>query len=413
MPINYPDILGEYITAPIRFEIDGLQYVGQFAPSTIAPGEIATLQLFLQNTLNVPLSIELRPHIPQIGRFRTQPVLALGDTLIELTLDEAEVGVENIPVTTTNQIVPGTFSLEIEFKVKHPKNAAQIRAPKPDNPLKSLPIADPVGLDLISVVGATYKVKNGKKANFSVTISNDLGEEAPTDNLKPTYKKLWDRDMAHIQHQAQQEINKIRATILKDLAIEPLFVALYAETQQRFVDAGLPLRIGEAIALGKLLTYTCQLFLKQSNLQDGLLCPIWERALFNNYPTTDIRKMMRDVGYRHIVRLSIALSFGLIGRVAGSPPWSKEEQSALMEYVVDALEEGLPLEPDFLYLPLMLGALIVVKNIQLPGEDMAHTVRLIKQAREARQNLFEDQDLVIANRLYASFLQKALKVSSP
>ncbi len=408
MAIDYPDILGELIDAPKRFEVDGLQYVGAFEPKQINIGETSNLQLYLQNTLNVPLTIQIRSIVPQTGRIRARPLLSLGSSQIELTMDKAEAGLLTIPVTTAKDVVSGNHQLGVAVKVKRSKNAVTVRRPKAKDPLASLPFENKAGLKLVSVIGTSYSLKNGKMAKFPVSVSSTQGDvQTESRSLKHSYQKLWTVDMVQYQHEAQKEINKIRPKIINDLKIEPLFVALYVENNQRFSDVGLPLRPGEAIALAKLLTYTVHYFLKRGDLQDGLLCPIWERALVNEFPGADTIELFKVVGYSHILRLSIAFSFGMVAKVFGRQPWTEEERQGVMNYLVDTLDEGSPLELDFLYLPLMMGALNVVRKVRLPDEDVAHTAQLIKAARKARQDLFIDKEMKEANDIYTMLLKKA------
>lgn len=408
MAVDYPDILGEYVDAPKRFEVDGLQYVGAFEPKQINIGETSNLKLYLQNTLNTSLTVHIRSIVPQTGRIRTRPLLSLGASHIELTMDKAEVGLLTIPVTTAKDVVSGNHQLGVEIRVKHSKEAVKVRKPKAKDPLAALPFENKAGLKLVSVVGTSYSLKNGKKAKFPMSVSAAQSDApAKAQSLKHSYQKLWTIEKAQHQHEAQRAINKIRPQIINDLKIEPLFVALYVENKQRFADVGLPLRPGEAIALAKLLTYTAHFFLKRGDLQDGLLCPIWERALINEFPTADTIELFKVVGYSHILRLSIAFSFGLIAKIVGKHPWTEEERQGVMNYLVDTLDEGSPLELDFLYLPLMMGALNVVRKVRLPDEDTAHTAQLIKAARKARQDLFIDEEMKEADDIYTMLLKKA------
>lgn len=401
---SYPDILNEYIDASTRFEIDGLQYVIE-SPPAFDPGTTASLKLYLQNTLDVALKIEITPKLPQIGRLRSRPILKMDTPQYLLTLNPVEVGILSIPFTT-DAVAPGTHILELDFKIQHEKEALKVREPKAKDPLASLPIDSPIGLGLVSVVGTSYSQKPGKKGKATIIISDSPASEPESQNLKESYTKLWDRDIGHLQQEAQKLINDVRASIASDINVEALFIALYAESQQRFADAGLPLRVGEAIALAKLLTYTSHIFLNNPLLQDGLLCPIWERAIYNNYPTTDIRQTIRVVGYKHILKLALTISFGMIAQKAGKQLWSKEERDGVRDYIIDALEEGAPIEEDFLYLPLMMGAALVLKQVRLPNEDIANTIALVKQAQLARENLFRDSETRQAQQLYAHFLDK-------
>ncbi|RME42533.1 MAG: hypothetical protein D6796_14270 [Caldilineae bacterium] len=408
MTTEYPDVIGEYVFAPKRFEVDGLQYVGVFEPPAIRLGETSRLLLYLQNTLNVPLKVEITPSLPQTGRFRAQPILRMEASKLTVQLAEAEVGVLIIPVTTTEHARPGEHALTLEFKVQHSRNVRRIRKPRDKNPLQGVPIDNPVGLDLVSVLGATYSIQKAKKGRFSLTISGEAAEATEVPSLRHAYKKLWELELAQQQHDAQLAVNEARVQILDALKVEPLFVALYVESQRRFLDSALPLRVGEAIALAKLLTYTVHLFLSNAELQNGLLCPIWQRAMFNEYPTTDILPVIRDVGYRHIIRLATALSFGLVAKAHGQQPWSVEERRGVTDYIADALEEGEALDPNFLYLPLMMGAVTVIRQVHLPDEDVGHTLQLLQTARRARTELFADEDLQIADQIFDRLLQRAM-----
>ena len=401
---SYPDILNEYIDASTRFEIDGLQYVIEDPPA-LDPGATTSLKLYLQNTLDVALKVDIIPKLPQIGRLRSRPILKMDTPQYSINLAPVEVGILNIPFTT-DAVAPGSHNLELDFKIQHEKEALKVREPRAQDPLASLPIDSPIGLGLVGVVGTSYSLKPGKKSEANIVISDNPASEPKDQDLKESYTKLWDRDIGHLQQEAQKLINDIRASIASDINVEALFIALYAENQQRFADVGLPLRIGEAIALAKLLTYTSHIFLNNPQLQDGLLCPIWERAIYNNYPTTDIRQTIRVVGYKHILKLALTISFGMIAQKAGKQLWSKEERDGVRDYIIDALEDGAPIEEDFLYLPLMMGAALVLKQVRLPNEDIANTIALVKQAQLAREYLFRDSETRQAQQLYAHFLDK-------
>ena len=90
MAVFLPDIIGEYVNSPERYATGGVQYVGYFEPNTIAPEQIAHLFLFLQNTLNAPLTVNFKINVPHTGFFgggrhivRINKIMALerrGDT---------------------------------------------------------------------------------------------------------------------------------------------------------------------------------------------------------------------------------------------------------------------------------------------------------------------------------------------
>ena len=60
MDVSLPDIIGEYVDTPERFETGGVQYAGYFEPSPVAPGQTTSLYLFLQSMLDGPLTVNIK-----------------------------------------------------------------------------------------------------------------------------------------------------------------------------------------------------------------------------------------------------------------------------------------------------------------------------------------------------------------
>ena len=94
-----------------------------------------------------------------------------------------------------------------------------------------------------------------------------------------------------------------------------------------------------------------------------------------------------------VVELAIALSFSLLGEALQREPWAPDEQRAVREYIVECLAEGATLPCEFLYLPLLLGGIIIADQVVFEGEDVTESVRLLGQAKAERGDLFKDEDL--------------------
>ncbi|MCB0195922.1 MAG: hypothetical protein KDJ65_28485 [Anaerolineae bacterium] len=408
MAVSYPDAIGEHIAIPERFFTNGLQYVGYFEPNTIASGQASNLFLFLQNMLNVPMTITLKLGLPQTGFFRgRKPLLRAKEEQIEVSLQEAEAGLLTLPVATTEHAGDGTYSVTVEVKVATKNRGDRVRPAKSTSRLETTFIDNAVGLNLVSSLGSTYQEKSAKKANFSLTVSGQKKKPAKV-SLKHTYDKIWDTEDAQVFNKSIQEINHRQAKLKTALDVESLYANLYGESVKRFTNVGLPLRIGEAITLAKILTYSSQYFLNSPDRVNGLLLPIWERALSLDADTTDSLHIIRVLGYHHLLRLSIALSFGIIRQATGRQLWSLEERQAVANHVADTVEMGEPLDLEFLYLPLLIAGTHISSKLVLPGEDVKNTLALMKQARQARPELFKDKDMAKANQVYNQVMQKAL-----
>jgi hypothetical protein len=409
MAVSYPDLIGEYVAKPERYFTNGVQFAGYFQPAQIGLGQGAHFYLFLQNTLNVPVAVELNIGVPKSGGFLRsgKEVLAVGASKITAPLDSAAVGMLTLPVTLTEHAKEGEYALTVEVKASPEGRGERIRPSKSTSQLETTFIDNLAGLDLVGSLGANYSEKSAKKADFEfeVTAEGTPLEESP--DLKPSLSSVWTIQEGQYFHQAIQEINNRQVKLKTELSPEALFVNLYAESTVKFADAGVPLRVGEAIILGKILTYSCQYFLSHPKRSYGLLAPIWEQALQMGIDTTEAIEVVRQVGYHHILRLSVAMSFGILAQTFRRHFWSLEERQGVTNYIADSVEMGNPLDLEFLYLPLLMAGSQISSKVRLEGEDPAQTLALIKKARAARKELFADEDMAQANKIYNQILSKA------
>jgi hypothetical protein len=409
MTIDYPDIISEYLVATERYESDGVQIVPYLEPTEIKVGGIADLILFLQSSLDVPVELTLRPELPQTGRFRGAPMLAVGEPELKVALEPAQVGVLSVPFTTTPQTKEGQHQVQLNVSGDAAEHPTRLRPVETAGRFRSDLIDDVVGLNLVRVVSVPYKVTPTNKISLPLTVRGriEATDEAP--NLETTFQSLWIQEEMDRQNAALQEVSQRRAVIVDELQTEPLFIALFVEGQKRFADAGVPLRIGEAVALAKILTYTVRHFSANSDLQDGLLVPMWELANEYDLPTGDPLWVVRNVGFRHLLRMSVALGFGLIRKALGNHPWTLDERRAVISLVADTVETGQQLPPEFLYIPLLMAATHISRQITFDGEDYQQSLRLLQKAKGARADVFGDPDLAEANLIFDRLMNATLQ----
>ena len=129
MAVSYPDLIGEYVAKPERYFTNGVQYAGYFRPAQIGLGQVGHFYLFLQNTLNVPVAVELNIGVPKSGGFLRggKEVLEVGASKITAPLDSAAVGMVTLPVTPTEHAKAGEYSLSIEVKASPEGRGERIR----------------------------------------------------------------------------------------------------------------------------------------------------------------------------------------------------------------------------------------------------------------------------------------------
>ncbi|MDM8521025.1 hypothetical protein QUF64_13335 [Anaerolineales bacterium HSG6] len=399
------------MTAPKRYTTGGVQYAGYFEPATIKPGQVANLFVFLQNNVSVPNKVTINVELPKTGGLfgGGSPALEVEKTSFELTLQRGEAGLLTLPVIATQQAKSKAYNIGLQLKTK-PQGAPfeRIRPDKFRTTLNTDLIDNPVGLNLVGTLGATYTEKQVKKAEFSISIE---GKESVTDEtaLEHNYQTVFSDKDAEFFNRASQEIELRRVKLDKEITPDGLYTALFSTSTVKFADAGIPLRVGEAIALAKILTYSCQYFLDNPENYSGLLLPMWQRAFEAGYDTTDALDVICKVGYYHLLKLSIAISFNLIAQATGKQVWSLDERQGVTGFIADNVETGQTLELDFLYLPLLIAGAYVSKEVVLPKEDVKHSLRLLQVASQNRKTLFSDSDMAKPRQIFTNIIKKAIK----
>lgn len=409
MEVALPDIIGEYLDTPQRFEISGIQLAGYFEPARIAPEAITNLYVFLQNTVKSPIKVNVKAIMPQKRGFLSsgRPLLHVHQPNFELDMQEAEAGLLILPVTTTEHVKPGQHAVTIELKTTIPENAKRVRPAQAKSQLTGDLIDNPVGLNLVGSLGSNYTSKTVKHVSFQLEVAGQPSPPERAPRLNHQYNTVWVMDQLEFFNRAIHELNLRQVKLQSELTIESLYVNLYAESTSRFADAGVPLRIGEAIILAKILTYSCQYFLSKPNLRNGLLVPIWERAFEADRDTTDGLHVIRTVGYHHILKLAIAISFGILGKALGQHYWPLVERQAVASYIADSIEDGQELEEDFLYLPLLIAGTQVFDKFKLHGENVNDTLALMKAASEARPDLLAAEEMAQARKIFQLVLKRS------
>lgn len=389
MDIEYPDILGEVTSARQRYEAGAVQYVGSLSREAVASGEATELVFFLQSVVDVPMDVTLKLNVPaRTGGLRSRPSqIKIGETETTVPLKPGEVGELRIAVQSSAETPPTTYEIRLEIMGTPKASANRIRAQRSKGRLGETILRDTVGLNLASTIGVGFTTKSRNKLSFKLNVTGEEGSAQEID-LAPTFTSLWTLEDWDLQHRAGQEVNERRAHIVPYLAPEAIYVPLLDEGRRRFADAGIALHVGEAISLAKILTHTVSYFMRNANLQDGLLIPIYMQAYPHNLPTDNATWLVSEVGYSRIIRLAIALSFALVERALKRQPWLLEEQRALADLVVGNLESGHSLPVDFLYLPLLMGGALVMREVVMEGEDPQQSLQMLAQAKKERAEDF-------------------------
>jgi hypothetical protein len=396
MSSEYPDVLGDLVDARQRFEVNGVHYMMALEPATIAPGETTTLRVWLQNCWDVPVQVAVTIYLPT----HPTPALSVIQTRTDVPLQAAEVGELSIPIACGAEGLPGNYAVSVSIGAKFETRGLYIRSQKTQGQLGETVLNFTTGTSLAAVMGLGFVAQTEPEQDLSLSVQGPP-QPIPEPDLTPTFFSHWTVEDLPIQGKALQYVNDRRLYLIPQLTRQALFVAFLEESKERLKDAGLPLHIGEALFLAKILTYAVEYFLQEPDWQDIVLIPAYILAYRHNLPLSDPVFLIVRADYARIARLAISLSFGLLRRRLGRDVWTMEEQLAVADLVTDRVERGGILPVEFLYLPLLLGGLMVASEVQMPGEKLSQSMALLAQARQKHTaDLAEIPELVaILDRL--------------
>jgi hypothetical protein len=248
-------------------------------------------------------------------------------------------------------------------------------------------------MSLAAAVGIGYVARTQPENILTLRVEGQP-QPAPAPELIPTYLSHWTVPELSLLGKARQHVNDRRLYLLPQVTRNAVYLAFMEESQARLKDAALPLHIGETIFLARILTHTVEHFMQRPNGQDVILVPAYMLGFRHNLQIDDPVVLIVRADYARIARLAASLSFGMLRQLLGRDMWTLEEQLAVTDLVADRVERGGMLPAEFLYLPLLLGGLMVASNVQMPGEDPNQSLDLFAKARQQREaELEHNQEL--------------------
>lgn len=400
MSNEYPDILGDLVDAQQRFEVNGVHYALALQPATIAPGQITTLHIWLQNCWDVPVETAIALQLPA----HTPAALSIIQFQTDVSLEAAEVGEVTIPIASSAKASPGEYPITVAIGVGYKQRGLYVRSQKNSGQLGDTPLAFTTGMSLAAVLGLGFVARTCPQQHLQIHLEG-APQPDPAPDLTPTFVSYWTVADLPIQGKAQQYVNDQRLYLLPKLTRQPLYLAFMEESQVRFRDASLPLQVGETIFLAKILSYAAEYFLGRPDRQDAVLVPAYSLAFRYSLPVSDPIPLIARADYGRMIRLAESISFGLLRQRLGRAPWTPEEQLAVTDLVANRVEQGGSLPAEFLYLPLLLGGLMVASQIQMPGENLSQSLSLLAKAYGQRTAELVDNPELVA--IFGQLLRSA------
>jgi hypothetical protein len=395
MAFEYPDVMNDYLEADRRFESTAVQYLATMPQDATPAGEVLDVRLIVQSVMDVEAKVWIHIALPAGDRKLRrlpQPLFSVFQPDIHFTLAHGEVAQLVIPLHVSEHVPPGVYDMSVVVRSECEPGGMRVRPSVGARRVGDIKIRYPQGLGIAQIGAWGYESTASEEQVLALRIA-EAGASPDEVDLKPSFESLWTPGDWDIFARARQEANDRSIYVLPVLTAEALFVRFMEQSQALFAAAGVTLHLGEAIFLAKVLTYTTRYLLTNPEWQGCLLVPMYAYAQLTDQPSDDALWLVTELGYTHVVELAIALSFTLVEETLQREVWSSAEQRAVRQFVAESLSEGTPLPAEFLYLPLLLGALVVADEITLDGEDIGASLRLLSTSKAERASLFDEPEL--------------------
>lgn len=409
MAIQYPDVMNDLMDARHRFAAGCVQYLAEFESGAVPTGGVAQIVLTVQNTVDAPSRVAIHCELPRLRgklRRRSEPLFTIQEPVMHLQLSEGEVGQVFVPVRVGLEVPPGSYRFVIGIESVTHESAQRARPERSENQAQGLKIRHPQGLGIAQLLSWGYETRRQAEQGLSLEVVD--GQTEAREELSPRYVSVWTPEYWDLVVLARREVNDRRLHAMSELTPQALFVAFLRESKAVFEGVRIRLELGEAIFVSKMLTFTTAYFMSVPAWQDCLLVPILAYAQAEELPTADLRSLVTGVGYPHVLELAIALAFALVEEALGREPWQVAEQRALRELILQCQSTGATLPVEFLYLPLILGGVVVAHELALEGEDVQGSLDLLCAAKTKRAESFADPELGGINDVFEELLTRQM-----
>jgi hypothetical protein len=421
MAVTYPDILNNVTDARERYEVDGVQFSVKLESERVPAGQALLVQLYVQNALDQPVQFTLTPGQARTGMLGTGLLRGGGGLKFEtmfpqtyIDLASGEAGAWRVPLGVPAGTPPRMWDFGLSFQAKG-ERAQRVRSSKVTRAPGHLAtlLDDYVGLGIVPIVGAEYDSRDGHRVPLRVEVTPATPATARAD-LTPEWSSLWTQDEISLQSAAMREINGHRIPIVEELGGHQVFEALYNSAQMHLDGAQVAPEVGEVVGLAKILTYTVGAFMYDEETQNALLVPAYMETMRGGTLEGGPVNVMSWGGFPHLVRLATALSFRAISQSIGRQPWSLDERRGVTQWISQCLVQRLALQPEFLYLPLMLGALTVMPIKMSPDETPLESFKQLGFAWQSRQAYFKQEpDLAELVEIFNTIARKVVGQVAP
>ncbi len=429
---NYPDILG-LITGGDRCNIGMAQVAVAVRPRLVRAGRPFEVILLVQNAADSVIDVSMALQLPSVDAHR-KPDRFIGKTQrLVVEVKAAEVGYVMLPVTTLpDTAISDDYKIGVEIEVRTPGKANRIRSNEGGGAVDTDFLSDETktAIDALRIVNFSTEKRRGRGIiDVGLTVMSGTVGKIP--DLTPGWVSVCKvSDYQDDRLLLERYGTLVQVNTLPRLKRQLLLQPLIETTESRFKAAGFPLKEAEATAIAKLMTLVLEYATPRVTAHgaivargydvEGLLgrdsfeqdkppvLPHWFRGMLGTIEidaraATHPAQVITRYLYDDLLRDAVDLGFDLITEATGENFGSSEEQDAYREQLIDLLKAKNGLDFNRVYLPLVMGGILISDQIAIAKENPAELLNAIGMTLEDRfEKLSADEQPIytMANRIH-------------
>lgn len=423
---NYPDILGA-ITGGPRCGIGVAQVALAVRPRVVRTGRPFEVLLLVQNASDVSVDVTATLQLPEADAKKQRGRFISKKTRLVVGMAPAEVGCVLLPAACLADTATGDgYKVGVEVEVKPLSKPRRVRHADGGAPVNYEGLSD----------ASVERIEELKGLTFWTTRRMGLGKtiiEAPFSVMPGRIGQIIDFTPGWVSVTALTDFkdnryllhlygDRLRLNALPQLRRGLLYTPLVEATSTRFKQAGYPLHEAEAALIAKLLMLILEYAMPKETGHGFVaagrygVTPLLERDLQQLEAPPDLpdwclhllRAIDRDERvieragqmiirylYPNLLRDGIRHGFDLVLTATGEDLGSPQELEEYGDTVLEMLEAKQGMDFSHVYLPLLMGGILVHDRLPLPKEDPSDLLKSATAALELRRPECSEEDLPI------------------
>ncbi len=401
----YPDVLGA-IAGSMRVSFESvLQAAAGIFPHSAYLNQPVEVILLLQSMVDHNIDVTVTLTLPTKSADGTEVVLTTPKKQTSVTISAGEVGVLRMPVVAMLPTQP-TDDVPIRVTIQyHTKGTGkQVRPPTRGAPPSALAVS-PFKMQVLRDVEWVEHPSNLPPETLVVSFNiNPKRMPVAKQTLKPTYETLWAQGQMREERRnilgQVDEARLLSATFTRDM----IYDFLYRAVDDTYAKLGLPLHPGETTAIAKMLNYTLDDYARldptfkiEEQRWFQVLCQVL--AHDPQVGQWNAGEIVSRYLFEATMYDAILLAFTVIRSRVRANLGDRAERVNYANKMMRWLGGETPPDLIYIYLPLVLGGVVVNDQVTWQGDDPWKMISQLREAYRGRVRLIEGDAMEIFDML--------------